>query len=31
MELMGDLSTNIVEDVIFKVDGNVIRHDLDHD
>ena len=31
LERIGDLSTNIAEDVIFMVEGNVIRHDLDHD
>jgi len=27
MERIGDLSTNIAEDVIFMVEGRVIRHD----
>ncbi len=31
LERIADLSTNIAEDVIFMVDGNVIRHELDHD
>lgn len=31
LERIADLSTNIAEDVIFMVDGNVIRHDSDHD
>jgi phosphate transport system protein len=31
LERIADLSTNIAEDVIFMVDGNVIRHDLDQD
>ena len=31
LERIADLSTNIAEDVIFMVEGNVIRHDLDHD
>ncbi|MDC1437150.1 phosphate signaling complex protein PhoU [Gammaproteobacteria bacterium] len=31
LERIADLSTNIAEDVIFMVEGRVIRHDLDHD
>ncbi len=31
LERIADLSTNIAEDVIFMVEGNVVRHDLDHD
>jgi len=30
-ERIADLSTNIVGDVIFMVEGSVIRHDLDQD
>lgn len=31
LERIADLSTNIAEDVIFMVDGNVIRHDSSHE
>ena len=31
LERIADLSTNIAEDVVFMVEGRVIRHELDHD
>ncbi|MBN4075020.1 MAG: phosphate transport system regulatory protein PhoU [SAR86 cluster bacterium] len=31
LERIADLSTNIAEDVIFMVEGNVIRHDTSHE